>query len=189
MTISAVLLAGGGSSRMGQDKATMSLRGEPLWKHQLDLLRRIRPNELLVSARTDPRWRPRDTTFVSDQRPACGPLGGIAAALIYISADHLLVLAIDVPFMSDSYLRNLCRAIKVGQGVVPTINGRAEPLVAIYPREATDEFKRALSGSDFSLQPLVRNLIGGGKLTPIEASVEERSLFHNLNQPQDLGDR
>lgn len=189
MILSAVLLAGGESSRMGRDKATMPFRGEPLWKHQLDLLRRIQPKEILVSARTDPPWRPSDTTFVADEQPDCGPLGGIAAALRRITTDYLFVLAIDAPFMSESYVRRLCEQIRAGQGVVPVIEKRAEPLVAIYPRESTIEFNRALSGRDFSLQPLVRKLIALSNLRPVEVLPQELSLFRNLNEPRDLPDR
>ena len=189
MTISAVLLAGGESSRMGQDKSIISFRGEPLWKRQLDLLRRIQPKEILVSARTDPSWRPADTTFIADQQPACGPLGGIAAALSRIATDHLLVLAIDVPFIRESYLLELCQRIKAGQGVVPTIENRAEPLVAIYPRESAFEFNRALSGRDFSLQSLIRKLVALSKLCPVVVLPEELPLFRNLNEPRDVSDR
>ena len=187
--ISAVLLAGGESSRMGQNKATISFREEPLWKWQLDLLRRIRPVELLVSARIDPTWRPKDTLFVADQQPACGPLGGIAAALTCITEDHLLAIAIDMPFMTDAYLHQLCEQVLPGRGLIPMIESRAEPLAAIYPREAKDEFLRALSGNDFSLQPLVRDLIAVRKLSPVKVVPGDAPLFRNLNRPQDLAHR
>ena len=186
MTISAVLLVGGKSRRMGRDKATMMFHGVPLWKNQLDLLRAIQPVKLIISAQSDPQWRPSDVQFVADEEPSRGPLGGITAALSCIVTDHLLVLAIDVPFMTAAYLRRLCEQAKPGQGIVPIIENRAEPLSAIYPREAKDEFARALSGSDFSLQPLVRDLIAGGKLRPIEVPPSDVALFRNLNEPKDI---
>jgi molybdopterin-guanine dinucleotide biosynthesis protein A len=186
MTISAVLLAGGKSSRMGQDKATMLFRGGPLWKNQLEVLRGLQWKEVLVSAQKDPPWRPADIQFVGDEQPSRGPLSGIAAALSRMAADFLLVLAIDVPFMTDRYLRSMCARILPGQGVVPMIENRAEPLVAIYPRDAGDEFTRALSGTDFSLQPLVRKLIALEKLRSVDGLAEETSLFRNLNEPGDV---
>lgn len=189
MTISAVLLAGGKSSRMGHDKATISFRGDPLWKQQLGLLRDIKPKQIVVSAQTDPAWRPTDTIFVADAQPPHGPLGGIAAVLSQIATGHLLVLAVDVPFMTERYLRGLCQQVLAGQGVVPMIENRAEPLVAIYPRESTNEFNRAMMGADFSLQALVRKLIAAGKLRPIEVARCDVPLFQNLNQPSDLCDR
>lgn len=186
MTISAVLLAGGRSSRMGRDKARMLFRGEPLWKNQLALLRRIQPSEIFVSAQVDPPWRPPDVKFVGDEQPSRGPLGGIAATLARITTDHVLVLAIDVPFMTEAYVGGLCQQVGEKQGIVPMIADRAEPLVAIYPAEAKAEFATALSSNNFSLQPLVRRLITAGKLCSMEVSDDDRSLFRNLNEPQDL---
>ena len=186
MTISAVLLAGGASRRMGEDKATMLFRAAPLWKNQLELLRRVEFNEIFVSARTDPPWRPEDVDLVLDAQPSRGPLSGIAATLSRITSDHLFALAIDTPFMTEAYLHRLCAQARPGRGVVPMLENKAEPLAAIYPREAAPEFEQALSGNNFSLQPLVRNLIELGKLQPVELSPEERSLFQNLNEPGDL---
>ena len=77
MNISAVLLAGGESRRMGKDKATLLFRGEPLWRIQLDLLRKLAPVEILISGRNDPAWRPADVYFVADAPPSRGPLSGI----------------------------------------------------------------------------------------------------------------
>jgi molybdenum cofactor guanylyltransferase len=186
MTISAVLLAGGKSRRMGRDKATMLFRGAPLWKIQLELLRGLQPEEIFISAASDPPWRPADVDFVPDEQPSRGPLSGIAAALSRMKSDHLLVLAIDTPFIGEDYLRSLCAQIGAGRGVVPMIEDRAEPLIAIYPRDAEVEFSSALSGRDFSLQPLVQKLIEVGKLHSIQVSTQERALFRNLNEPQDL---
>jgi molybdopterin-guanine dinucleotide biosynthesis protein A len=83
-------------------------------------------------------------------------------------------------------LRNLCERIEPGVGVVPVIENRAEPLAAIYPRDAYDDVARALSGSDFSLQSLVGELIAAGKLEPIQVSEKEKAFFRNLNEPADL---
>jgi molybdopterin-guanine dinucleotide biosynthesis protein A len=69
------------------------------------------------------------------------------------------------------------------------IEDRAEPLVAIYPRNAGDEFRRALLGTDFSLQPLVRKLITRRELRSVDVLAEETSLFRNLNEPGDLAGR
>lgn len=186
MKISAVLLAGGESRRMGQDKAALLFRNAPLWRNQLDLLRKLQLQELFISAQTDPPWRPADIEFVPDDQPSRGPLSGIAAALSRINGGHLLALAIDMPFMTESYLRSLSERVQRGLGVVPVIENRAEPLAAIYPRDAFDVVVGALSGSDFSLQTLVGKLVATGKLQAIQVSEEEKALFRNLNEPQDL---
>ena len=186
MTLSAVLLAGGESRRMGTDKATILFRGKPLWEVQLETLRRLRPSEIFLSARTDPSWRPADVQFVADLPPSCGPLSGIAASLARIDTAHLLVLAIDMPFMTENYLRSICAAIEPGRGVVAKIDTRLEPLAAIYPREAEIDFRTALAGTDFSLQTLVRHMVTTGKLLEVFVTEQDRRLFRNVNSVSDL---
>jgi molybdopterin-guanine dinucleotide biosynthesis protein A len=182
MNVSAVLLVGGESRRMGTDKATFPFRGKPLWQVQLETLHRLRPAEIFLSARTDPSWRPDDVRFIADIPPSCGPLSGLAASLAQIYTGHLLALAIDMPFMTENFLRSICDAIEPGRGIVAKIDNRAEPLAAIYPREAEIEFRTALTGSDFSLQNVVRRLVTSGKLLEIAVTEQERRLFRNVNK-------
>jgi len=186
MNVSAVLLAGGESRRMGRDKATLLFGREPLWRIQLGLLRKLAPFEILISARTDPTWRPVDVYFVADEPPSRGPLSGIKAALARTATTHLLTLAIDMPFMNEQYLRSLCCGIEPGRGVIPVIGGRAEPLAAVYPVEARAEFAAALSGSDFSLQKLAKEFVSKDRLRVVCVTKEEEALFRNLNEPIDL---
>ena len=185
MNISAMLLAGGQSRRMGKDKATLLFEGQPLWQVQLGLLRKLKPAEILVSARKDPPWRPSDIQFVADDLPSRGPLSGIAAALAKLQTKHLLALGIDMPSMTPSYLHALVQESRPGSGVVPTIAGRAEPLAAIYPAEAAAYFTAALSGADFSLQKVIRQLALAGKVRAIQVRKEDEKLFRNLNKPAD----
>ena len=141
--ITAVLLVGGESRRMGCDKATLLFRGRPLWQIQLELLRKLKPAEIFVSARTDPGWRPSDVGFVADDPPSRGALSGLAASITKMRTEHLLALAIDIPLMTEDFLRSLCKQIRPGCGVVPKIDNRAEPLVAIYPREGNADWRAA----------------------------------------------
>ena len=186
MNISAVLLAGGESRRMGKDKATLLFRGKPLWQIQLDLLRKLEPAELFISARTDPVWRSPEVKFVQDDPPSRGALSGLAMALARMRTKHLLALAVDMPFVTDKYLRFLCDQIGPDRGVVPMIGDRAEPLATIYPAEAHRDVIAALSGANFSLQTLTRQLIKMAKLKVVFVAEEEEALFRNLNEPFDL---
>ena len=185
MNISVVLLAGGESRRMGQDKATLVFRGKPLWQTQVDLLRKLNPPQIFVSARTDPPWLPADASFVPDAKPSVGPLSGIASALMR-STNHLLALAVDMPLMTESYLCSLCQLIEPARGVVPAIGDRAEPLAAIYPKSAEIDFIMALSSADVSLQSLTKKLVALNKLYLVGVSKADEKLFRNLNEPGDF---
>ena len=186
MNISAVLLAGGESRRMGRDKGTLLFRGKPLWQIQLELLRKLAPAEIFVSARTDPAWRAADVQFVADDPPSRGPLSGLAASLAKMRTTHLLALAVDMPFMTEEYLKFLCNQIEPACGVVANIEDRFEPLTAIYPHEALTNFQSALLGTDFSMQTVASRLATEGKLRVLPVTSPERKLFLNLNEPADL---
>jgi molybdopterin-guanine dinucleotide biosynthesis protein A len=186
MNISAVLLAGGESRRMGRDKATLLFYGRPLWKIQLELLRNLEPTEIFVSARTDPVWRAADVQFVADDPPSRGPLSGLAAALGQMRTKHLLALAVDMPFITEKYLSFLCGQIEPGRGVIAKIDDRFEPLAAIYPEEALAKVQNALSGKDFSLQTVTSRLVAAGKLRVMFVATQERKFFRNVNEPVDL---
>ncbi len=186
MKISAVLLAGGESRRMGQDKAMIVFRGRPLWQIQLELLRKLTPAEIFISAREDPAWRPPDIQFAADRSPSRGPLSGLTAALAGMGGTHLLALAIDMPFMTEIYLRSLCDQIEPGRGVLPMIGDRAEPLTAIYPADAHVDLMEALSGTEFSLQRLTKKLVKRGKLRALNVTKEWETLFRSLNDLADL---
>jgi molybdopterin-guanine dinucleotide biosynthesis protein A len=184
--LTAVLLAGGESRRMGTDKATFLFRGKPLWQVQLETLQKLEPKQIFVSARFDPPWRRDDVVFVADVPPSRGPLSGLAASVDRMSTSYLLALAIDMPWMSSKYLESLYTHIQPGRGVVPKIGARAEPLAAIYPREAAIEIRNALRGPDFSLQSLTGDLLAAGKLREVSVSEPDVKLFLNVNVPADL---
>ena len=186
MKISAVLLAGGESRRMGRDKATLPWRGRPLWEWQMEKLRALHPEMILLSVRSDVPWRPPDVEVIVDVPPSRGPLSGLTVALAAIKTDHLLALAVDMPFMTTENLRLVCSLATEGIGVVPTIDGKAEPLGAIYPTEARAAFLEALQGDNFSLQPLARKLIALNILREMPISDRARDFYKSINEPADL---
>lgn len=183
---SAVLLAGGESRRMGRDKAAVVFRDEPLWRRQLRVLRDLRLEKVFVSARTASSWLPTDTELLLDEPPSRGPLSGLAKALERMQTSHLLVLAVDMPFMTREQLQFLCGEATEGCGVVPVVRERAEPLAAIYPKESASDFAAALGGHDYSLQRLVRQLAASGKIRLLPVPSQDEDLFLSLNEPSDF---
>src|SRR5207247_10145021 len=105
MNISAVLLAGGESRRMDKDKATLLFRGKPLCQIQLDLLRKLEPAELFISARTGPVWRSPEVKFAQDDPPSGGALSGLGMGLRRYRTKQLLPLAVRVTFSPADCLR------------------------------------------------------------------------------------
>jgi molybdopterin-guanine dinucleotide biosynthesis protein A len=186
MSISAVLLAGGESKRMGREKAILQWHGRLLWEWQIEKLRELKPERILLSARADVSWRPTDAELVIDIAPSRGPLSGLASSFAIIETDYLIVLAVDMPFLTTEHLRDLCGHVAKGVGVIPTIDGQAEPLCAIYPKEARELFLEALRGQNFSVQPLVRKLVALNMLREIPVSGSAREFYKSVNEPEDI---
>jgi molybdopterin-guanine dinucleotide biosynthesis protein A len=189
VTFSAVLLAGGESRRMGRDKAAVVFGNEPLWRRQLRVLRDLGPEKVFVSARTESSWLPDGTELLLDDPPSRGPLSGVAKALAQMHTSHLLVLAVDMPFVTREQLQFLCSEAREGCGVVPLIGERAEPLAAIYPKETALDFAGALAGADLSLQPLVRKLAAAGKVRLLPVPSQDEDLYKSVNEPGDFKER
>lgn len=101
LNFSALILAGGKSSRMGQDKALLQLKGQSLLAHMQQLALDSGAAEVLIS-RNQPG-------FIADAESAQaqGPLAGILAALQHCSSSQLLVLPIDTPLLNPASLRQL----------------------------------------------------------------------------------
>ena len=186
MTLTAVLLAGGESKRMNRDKATIVFRGQPLWQRQLDLLRELSPEKIFVSAREEPAWLPIGTELLLDEPPSRGPLSGLTKAFERMQTTHLVALAVDMPFMTDEQMQVLWRLATIGCGVLPMIGDRAEPLTAIYPREAAPHFAAGLAGRDFSLQRLVRNLATANQVQMFSIPEKDEHLYRSVNAPGDF---
>jgi molybdopterin-guanine dinucleotide biosynthesis protein A len=186
MTLTAILLAGGESRRMGRDKTSIEIDGEPLWQRQLRILRDLKPESVFISARTTPDWLPVEIEALLDDSPSRGPLSGLLKALAAMSTTHLIALAVDMPFMTAEELNRLCGLSRPGCGVLPMIDERAEPLAAIYPAEALADLSKASATEDSSLQPIVRDLLRAGKVLLYEVPAEKAHLYRSVNAPADL---
>ena len=131
--VSAIILAGGQSRRMGRDKALIDYQGRPIIAHVIATLRTLSDDIAVVSNRSDV-YRSFGVRLVPDYDPPCGPLGGIAVGLQ--AAQHALavVVACDMPFLNVTLLRWLIDQAAAYDAVVPQTGEEFEPLHAIYRR-------------------------------------------------------
>jgi molybdopterin-guanine dinucleotide biosynthesis protein A len=186
MNLSALLLAGVKSRRMGVDKATLVIAGRPLWQRQLGMLRDLRPKSLWVSATSVPPWCPVDIPVVVDQPPSHGPLSGVAAGLRRLQSSHLLVLAIDLPKMQLDHLLKLWALAGPGSGVIPRNGDHLEPLCAIYPRAAVVAAEESLRGHRASVQDFGQKLQICSQARFYELTFTETLMYLNMNTPADV---
>ncbi|HEU5397138.1 MAG TPA: molybdenum cofactor guanylyltransferase [Verrucomicrobiae bacterium] len=185
MNHSAVILAGGKSSRMGRDKAFLQRAGEPLLARQIRLAREAGAEEIFISGRGNVDYSEFGCRVLQDRFADAGPLAGIERALAESATDFILVLAVDLPEMSAAFLQTLLAECREGIGAVPGVAGRLEPLAAVYPRRAHPLAaalleKNTRAARHFAEQSVRRRLV---RVLDREA-VDDR-LFANWNRPTD----
>jgi len=184
---SAVLLAGGKSTRMGRDKAAVVFDGQPLWQRQVATLATLQPRELFISGKADGPYASAGTEVIGDLHPGCGPLSGLEAACWRMQTPLLCVLAIDLPWMTTAFLDCIVKMAKRdGRGVVPQNGEYFEPLAAVYPRAVLTLIAAQLHQADHSMQWLIRRAMELDLVVPYALAAEERALFRNVNTPADL---
>ncbi|MFZ1007562.1 MAG: molybdenum cofactor guanylyltransferase [Candidatus Sulfotelmatobacter sp.] len=188
--VTAFILAGGKSSRMGADKAFLEFDGRTLLERTLELARSVTGDVRIVGARE--KFTP-FAPVVEDVFTGQGPLGGIHSALRSSTSDLNLMLAVDAPFVSCALLQYLIREAHHAPEaivVVPCCNAHRQPLCAIYRREFADAAERALIAGKNRIDVLFDVV----KSRVIEEEELERAgfsatLFCNLNTPEDLEEK
>ncbi|WP_297209067.1 molybdenum cofactor guanylyltransferase [uncultured Flavonifractor sp.] len=141
METAAVILTGGRSSRMGRDKAALTLGGEALLTR---LIARFRGSFQRVWV-SGPGGLP-------DLRPGLGPLAGLESALACTGAERIFLTAVDLPFADPALARLLVERLGEADAcLIRRRDGRAEPLFAAYRatclprvRACLDQDRRAM---------------------------------------------
>lgn len=184
---SAFVLAGGRSSRMGTDKASLQFDGRTLLARALDLLHALTPEVRIVGSAA--KFAPHGRRVVEDIYPGRGPLAGIHAALSASTTELNLILAVDLPFVSESLLRFIVEQARAADAVVtvPRIAGGYQPLCAVYRRAFAPVAQAALEAGKNKIDALFADTT-----TRILEEPELRrfafgaAMFDNLNTPEDL---
>ncbi|MGA8811413.1 MAG: molybdenum cofactor guanylyltransferase [Candidatus Sulfotelmatobacter sp.] len=188
--VTAFILAGGKSTRMGANKAFVQLQGRSLLERTLDMARSATSQVCIVGSREKfARFAP----LVEDIFRNCGPLGGIHAALRASTTDVNLMLAVDMPFVPSAFLKYLIQQARDSPGataVLPRSNGRWQPLCAIYRRDFADVAEKALQASRNRidlLYPEIRSRVIEEEELRREGFSPE--IFGNLNTPEELAEQ
>ena len=185
-SLDAVLIAGGKSSRFGEDKAFLDWNGEPLFQRQLKKLLALGPNQLWLSANGDQDYGelPNGVIRVDDDDEGLGPFGGLLNVFKRSEAERIVVLGVDLPLMEEGFLAKL---VDDDSGIVPKTQRYWEPLAAVYPREAMLAIlESAMEQGNRKLQRLLDKAEQSGVTRAYAVSEGEGLLFTNLNSREDL---
>jgi molybdenum cofactor guanylyltransferase len=140
----AIVLAGGMSRRMKTDKSMLPIEGMPMVQHIHQQLK-SHFKQTLISANDVDKYAFLGTKVVPDDSAGQGPLMGIASALASSRHDLNFVTACDMPEVNMRVVRRMLREAKGYDAVVPTSEGRMEPLFAVYRSSLIEIFQSVLA--------------------------------------------
>lgn len=197
---SVIVLCGGLSTRMGQDKGSMYYNSKPMIVHVLESLNQI-ADEILLILRNETQYKIyKDLLFdhdiletsrfklLIDAVKEKGPLGGIYTGITAINSNKALVVPCDSPFISKelvSQMFEISDEFSDFESFVPIWpNGNIEPLHSIYPAHSNEIIQNLLLNDQKNVKALIK------KLNVMYVEIEKFNLpkksFLNLNSPKDI---
>ena len=187
MDAGVIILAGGKSSRMGQNKALLPINGLANIERIKNQLASTFENIILVTNDKE-KYRFLNIPTVSDNYENKGPLAGIEAGLLASNNDVNIVVACDMPFISMSLARLLVEQSVGYDAVVPLINGKQHPLFAVYKKSVLAELVGCLHTNQLRVIHLLErikvNYVSEEKLLNKEIDNIDQ-IFYNMNHPSE----
>ncbi len=194
--VSGIIVAGGRSSRLGQDKRRLRLWGDDgptLLEHTVAIAAAL-CDEVLVVLNDPAEWQHLDVQLLPDAWPDAGPLGGIASGLQAAQHEWALVLAADLPLLDVALLRDLLALPRTALAVVPQRLGDAghaprnwysfEPLHALYHRSCLPILAGELAVGERQVAGILAAL--QVQVFPISSDDPRRDSFTNINTSADV---
>ncbi|MBM4434387.1 MAG: molybdenum cofactor guanylyltransferase [Chloroflexi bacterium] len=186
MSVSAAVMAGGRSRRMGRDKAWIDLGdGRPIVRHVVDVVSGVADDVLIVA--NDERYATLGPRVVPDAHPGTGVLGGIATGVAAAAHERVLVVACDMPFLLPRMLRFLAEQADGYDAVVPRVGGEYETLHALYTKACLPAMRRALEAGERRVISFFGDVrvraVDADELRPLDLDLRS---FTNVNTPEEL---
>ncbi|MBK5273770.1 MAG: formate dehydrogenase accessory sulfurtransferase FdhD [Desulfuromonadales bacterium] len=184
--VSAAILAGGTSSRMGTNKALLEVDGTPIITRIYQTLARLF-HEVIIVTNSPEEYAFLPCRTVPDIFPGYGSIAGLHSALTHSSSERTFVTACDMPGLNPALIRLLCVADEGAVAIVPTNReGLREPLHAVYNRSVLPALEAAIRANDMSILNLldkIRTTVVSQDQFKGVAGGEDS--FRNLNTPEE----
>jgi molybdopterin-guanine dinucleotide biosynthesis protein A len=179
--ITVQIMLGGLSTRMGKDKALVTLGGKTLLERAVERWGNYGGGvQLSVGAVERAVMAPEGIPAVADIYPERGPLGGLQAGLQACKTPILLLVAVDCPFLDPSLADRLVDAIGEADACVFTSEGRPQPLFGLYRVSCLKPAEDMLLRGDNRMRCLL------DQVSTLYLPEEDPHPFRNLNTPEEL---
>jgi molybdopterin-guanine dinucleotide biosynthesis protein A len=179
MQVTAIILAGGKSSRMGRDKGLAEYGGMPLVQYSINACEII-TNDILISTRNQDYAR-FGFPLVADNFTERGPVGGLEAALSVSRSDLNIVCPCDMPGIHADILNMLLMNSQWAKAVVAQDSeGKVYPVLGVYNRSAIPVIRELIRLGEYRMTRLLQSL--DAKTVVVEPAGQ----LVNINFPEDL---
>ena len=184
--ITGIVLAGGHSSRMGEDKSLMKLNGKTLVEYSIDALRPL-CDKVIISS-NNPNYTFTGCEVWPDELPDQAPIIGIYSCLKRSETELNIILSCDIPLISTSMIGFLVTKSGANNITVPIHeNGKIEPLCGVYKKSSLEILKEFIDIKNFRLNECIRS--ASHQFIPVDDQIpcNTPNLFLNINTPSDFG--
>jgi molybdenum cofactor guanylyltransferase len=187
--VTGVVLAGGKSRRMGEDKRFLTVGGAALLDRCVVAMREQFSEVLIITAQDSLPLEGRGCPVYQDLIAQCGSLGGLYTGLRMASHGRVFVVACDMPFLKPELIRWFLTRDPQADVVMGRVAGRLQPMHALYGKNALPCLERMARAGRLKIQDMV--LEPSLRTTIVDASEwahldPESQSFRNVNTPADL---
>jgi len=182
--LTGLVIAGGKGRRMGAEKGLVQFGGKPLIMYPVGLLKQL-CSTVIISANSD-AFDFLELPVITDKSQGGGPMIGIYSGLMAASAEYVLVLSCDMPFINTGLLQHLINSSDGANASVARHRGFTEPLCGIYRRDLTVTLESLIADGKFKLLAFLEEV--NARYIEIDGSLPfyNPDLFLNVNTPGDL---
>ncbi|MCX6274507.1 MAG: molybdenum cofactor guanylyltransferase [Bacteroidetes bacterium] len=181
--ITAIILAGGKSSRMGTDKGLLDIHGIKMVECVLQNVRSLTNQILIIS--NNPEYNAYGYPVCSDIHKNCGPLGGIHAGLSYSKTEWNIVVGCDLPYVTPEVLSFLISNISNADAIVPVHDSFTEPLCALYNKISLPKIESLLLRQELKMQNVLK-LLDSKFIDVPKEKFDVNAIFKNINSMKDV---
>jgi len=182
--ITAIILAGGLSRRMGTEKGLVEFRGKTLISYVIDAASEITDDILIISSQ--PKYRHLGYPCEEDLFPGRGPLGGIFTGLTRSATEKNLFLGCDMPYIHGTLLRSLTKLAGPEDVLLSEHLGMSEPLCSVYDRACLPHIRQRIEEDQLKITDALAGL--NTRVISFDGEPWFRgNEFTNFNYPEDLG--
>ena len=182
--LSAAILAGGKSRRMGKPKALLKIEDLPIINRVTKVASQVARELIIVVSENQSSFDAIQARIVVDQTPEKGPLMAIFTALQSVSNSHCLILACDLPLIKAEVLIEMSQKLGSHDVIVPLTDNGFEPLCAIYAQSCLPVIASKINQNQLSVHRLFSelNIYSFTEWRDIDPT---GNIFLNMNTPND----